>query len=264
MIIIKVIALSKTYLFSKLLPLIFSPLGLVIVLLLFFIFRKKIQFIYYAILSLFIFSNGITSNFLLRFIEHPWQRLNIERIDKAFAIVVLSSGRKIPLGNTKIIEWDDPDRFFAGLELFKSGKGNKLIFTGGTNPYKSDLPPEGNIYLKEALEFGIPYENLLTTYPVQNTYQEAKAIRYLLDEKNLYKQKNIILVTSAFHMNRAKRIFEKEGFIVQSFPVDFKSNKNFKQILSNPLSWFPSSNNLYKSSLAIRELIGRIFYRIFM
>ena len=82
--------------------------------------------------------------------------------------------------------------------------------------------------------------------------------------KKFYKQKNIILVTSAFHMHRAKRIFEKEGFIVKAFPVDFKSNKNLKQILSYPITWFPSSINLYKSSIAIRELIGRTFYRIFM
>ena len=229
-----------------------------------FILRKKIKFIYYAIFTLIIFSNGIVAQLLLRYIEYPWKRIDIERVDKAFAIVVLSSGRKIPLGNTNTIEWEDPDRFFAGLELYKSGKGNKLIFTGGLNPYNSDLPPEGDIYLKEALEFGIPHENLLTTYPVLNTYEEAKAIRYLLYEKYLYKQENIILVTSAFHMNRAKRIFEKEGFIVKPFPVDFKSNKNFKQILSNPITWFPSSINLYKSSIAIRELIGRTFYRIFM
>ena len=32
---------------------------------------------------------------------------------------------------------------------------------------------------------------------------------------------SIILVTSAFHMHRSKYLFEKQGFEVTPFPVDF-------------------------------------------
>ena len=28
------------------------------------------------------------------------------------------------------IEWDDPDRFFGGIELYEAKKSNKIIFTG--------------------------------------------------------------------------------------------------------------------------------------
>jgi len=166
------------------------------------------------------------------------------------------------LGNTKIIEWNDPDRFLAGLDLYKAGKGKKLIFTGGSNPYNSALPPEGDIYVKEALSFGIPNKDLISTYQVFNTKEEARAIKNLLNKKFPSKQKEIILITSAFHMHRAKRIFEKEGILVQPFPVDFKSNKSFKSILLNPQNWFPSSNSLFDTSFVIRELIGRIIYRL--
>ena len=105
--------------------------------------------------------------------------------------------------------------------------------------------------------------SLLTTYPVFNTSQEAKAIKKLLYKKIPEKRKKIILVTSAFHMQRAKRIFEREGILVQPFPVDFKSYKNPNISISNPLNWIPSASNLNKSSLAIREFIGRIVYRAF-
>ena len=64
-------------------------------------------------------------------------------------------------------------------------------------------------------------------------------------------------------MKRAKRIFEREGILVQPFPVDFKSYKNPNISISNPLNWIPSASNLNKSSLAIREFIGRIVYRAF-
>ena len=108
---------------------------------------------------------------------------------------------------------------------------------------------------------GIPKDDLFTTYPVNNTLQEAKAIKKLLnDELPPLIQNRIILVTSAFHMKRAKKVFESEGIIVQPYPVDFKSNKSFFSSLRNPLNWMPSSSSLNKSSSAIREIIGRFVY----
>ena len=107
---------------------------------------------------------------------------------------------------------------------------------------------------------GLPKEDLFTTYPVSNTLQEAKAIKKLLNDESPSIQNRIILVTSAFHMKRAKKIFESEGISVQPYPVDFKSNKRFISSLRNPLSWMPSSSSLYKSSSGIREIIGRFIY----
>ena len=136
-----------------------------------------------------------------------------------------------------------------------------MIFTGGINPLTSDLPPEGNIYIKEAISMGIPKNDLFTTDPVNNTLQEAKAIKKLLNNELPLIQNRIILVTSAFHMKRAKKVFESEGISVQPYPVDFKSNKSFISSLRNSLSWMPSSYSLNKSSSAIREIIGRFVYR---
>ena len=107
---------------------------------------------------------------------------------------------------------------------------------------------------------GIPKKDLLTTYPVVNTLGEAKAIKNLLGRKASNNQK-IILVTSAFHMKRAMKVFEREGINVLPYPVDFKTSKNLISSLRNPVNWIPNSHYLYESSQAIRELIGRIIYR---
>jgi uncharacterized SAM-binding protein YcdF (DUF218 family) len=120
---------------------------------------------------------------LWRLLEHPWKRLDYSLVAHSDGIVVLSGGRHLPPGNTKIIEWDDPDRFLAGIDLYNANKSNKLIFTGGINPLSSDLPPEGDIYIKEAISMGLPKEDLFTTYPVKNTLQEAKAIKKLLNDE---------------------------------------------------------------------------------
>ena len=225
-----------------------------------FIFRKKAKYIYSALIFLVIFSNGIVADILWRFLEYPWNRIDYSLVTPSDGIVVLSSGRHLPPGNTKIIEWYDPDRFLAGINLYKANKSNRLIFTGGINPLTSNLPPEGEIYIEEAISMGIPKENLFTTYPVKNTLQEAKAIKKLLNNEIPLIQKKIILVTSAFHMKRAKKVFEGEGIRVQPYPVDFKNNKSFFSSLRNPLKWMPNSSYLNKSSEAIREIIGRIIY----
>jgi len=122
------------------------------------------------------------------------------------------------------------------------------------------MPPEGNVYIKKAADLGIPYSALSTTSQVINTDEESQAIRKSF--KKDFPQPRILLVTSAFHMKRAKRQFERNGFIVEPFPVDFKAQSyseysNWK----DPLEWIPNSRNLNSSSIALREMLGRLFYR---
>ena len=227
-----------------------------------FLIRKKTKYVYSSIIFIIFFSNEVFSNTLWRLLEYPWKRLDYSLVDSSDGIVVLSGGGiKLPPISKKIIEWNDPDRFFAGIDLYKANKSNRLIFTGGINPLISGLPPEGDIYIKEALSMGIPKKDLFTTYPVSNTLQEAKAIKKLLNDEIPASQKKVILVTSAFHMNRAKRVFEREGISVLPYPVDFRSNKSFSTSLRNPLMWIPNSSSLNRSTSAIREIIGRIIYR---
>ena len=227
-----------------------------------FYIRKKTKYVYSAIIVLIVFSNGFFSNTLWRLLEYPWKRLDYSLVDSSDGIVVLSGGEiRLPHMNTKIIEWNDPDRFLAGIDLYKANKSNRLIFTGGINPLRSDLPPEGDIYIRTAISMGIPKKDLFTTYPVSNTYQEAKAIKKLLNDEIPASKKKVILVTSAFHMKRAKRVFEREGITVLPYPVDFKGNKSISHSFLNPLLWVPHSSYLNRSTNAIREIIGRIFYR---
>jgi len=64
---------------------------------LFFIFRKKVKFIYSAFIFLIIFSNGLFADILWRLLEHPWKRLDYSLVAPSYGIVVLSSSRHIPL-----------------------------------------------------------------------------------------------------------------------------------------------------------------------
>ena len=193
----------------------------------------------------------------------PWSRLSPIDVQKADAIVVLSGGGVNKISSrSKILEWNDPDRFFAGLLLFRYKKSNNLIFTGGFNPFENKFTFEGNLYRDEAIQTGIPKESIYVTQPVKNTIEEAYEIHKLLKDEFNIEQPKVLLVTSAFHMKRASKIFKKNGIKVIEFPVDFKSKDLNYVFWVNPLNWFPNSANLNSSSIAIREIIGRIIYRV--
>ena len=69
----------------------------------------------------------------------------------------------------------------------------------------------------------------------------------------------IILVTSAYHMYRAKRLFEKQGFIVIPYKVDYKAGGHKKITI---MDFLPSAESLKITEIGFREVIGRLFYYI--
>ena len=159
-------------------------------------------------------------------------------------------------------EWEDPDRFLAGLDLYRAGKAPRLLFTGGASPFRTGQLPEGQHYLQEARQLGIPAAAMASTPPVVNTAEEAVAIRRLLvPSPPSDASPRILLVTSAFHMRRAQRLFERQGLQVLPFPVDFQARGLWAGPLwRNPTQWLPSARALDDSSRALRELLGRLVY----
>ena len=103
-----------------------------------------------AFLLLWFFSLGFVSQGLWRRLEAPWVRLVTASVPSADAIVVLSGGRHPAPGVARISEWNDPDRFLAGLDLYRAGKARRLLFTGGASPFGPGSPLEGQLYLNEA------------------------------------------------------------------------------------------------------------------
>ena len=211
-----------------------------------------------AALLLWVFSLGLVSQSLWRWLESPWQRRSVLEAPQADAIVVLSGSLHPAPGPARLSEWEDPDRFLAGLDLFRAGKAPRLLFTGGTSPFRPGQLPEGQHYLQEAASLGVPEAAMASTPPVLNTADEAVAIRLLLPGGKY----RVLLVTSAFHMHRSQRLFERQGLHVLPFPVDFQARGLWAGPLwRDPSQWLPSARSLDESSRALREMLGRLIYR---
>jgi uncharacterized SAM-binding protein YcdF (DUF218 family) len=201
---------------------------------------------------------------MIRSAEDQAERIHAIDALKADAIVVLSGGRVIAPGAAGVSEWSDADRFFGGVELFQAGKAPLLVFTGGWSPLEPNAKPEGDILIKYAEALGISLVNMQSTSAVVNTAEEARAVSELLKKNKSVNNKSeeqikILLVTSAFHMPRAKRLFELENLQVISFPVDFKVSASREFSI---LDLLPSAASLSMTELALREFYGRIFYWI--
>ena len=164
----------------KILPLIASPLFLIIFLIILGMIFKSKKITLFGIIILIFCSLPIISNKLISYLEKDYILQDASAINNADAIVVLS-------GMIKTIKVDDKlkyefggavDRILSGIDLFKNNKASLLILTKGQLPWSLGMP-EGE-YLKEfAVKFGVPEESILLTDNVQNTDQEAKSVKKL-------------------------------------------------------------------------------------
>jgi len=239
----------------KILPLIASPMFLVMALIIWgIIFRSRIAVIL-AVSILIICSLPIFSNKLITYLENEYILSDASSAKTADAIVVLSGMvRTINGKNGLSYEWGEAsDRIFAGIELVKKNKAPIMILTGGKLPW-SVGKPEGEYLRDIAIKYGVPNKNVLLTENVENTDQEAKAVAKLIN-KALPK---IILVTSAFHMPRAQKVFEAAGINTEPFAVDFLSGAD----KSTVMNFIPSAAAFNQTNFFIRELIGRLYYNL--
>lgn len=186
-------------------------------------------------------------------VEGKYSYPNFNKDIKADAIVVLSGMMKInEFENNHIVEWGDIDRFFKAIELYFSKISNTIIFTGAKSPYDKTKISEGDILKQYAINFGVDKDDILVTKEVLNTFDESIEVKNLIGNEKI-----ILLVTSAFHMKRAKSLFEKKGFKVIPYKVDFRTPPN---ISLNFIDFLPSAKGLRKTEIALRELLGRLYY----
>ena len=120
------------------------------------------------------------------------------------AVVVLggytSGGEEEPTG---LDAGEAFDRILTGIELVRAGRAKRLYVGGGNFEIDSGEKSELSViepWVKRWNLTGVP---IATLGDSGNTYGEARAVKKLMDENGW---KGIILVTSAWHMPRARAV----------------------------------------------------------
>lgn len=242
----------------KILPFFLLPLGLTFIFVIVGVFFRRRLF-YFLGLTLLLFSAiPVTSNLVMRSVEGWRTRLPVSEMPEADAIVVLSGSIILAPGNPLVSEWDDPDRFLGGIELYKTGRASTIIFTGGWIPWRPDSELEGNTLIQYAMDRGIPREHMMTTGKVSNTAEEAEQVSRLLRTRpNTSSRPRVLLVTSAYHMRRSVLLFERAKLNVIPFPVDFQVSEGERLSI---LDFIPNGNSLRQTEIALREVYGYLYY----
>ena len=243
---------------NKLLPVFVLPLGLVILLVIFAVWRKKRWPAVVAIGLLYVSSLPFTGQRLIGWLESQYPAVPPAQVEPADAVVVLGGIFGPPAAPGLLPNFaESGERLEAGIVLAQAGKAPWLVFTGGRISWEGRIKVEGVDSRAQAITRGVPAEKIIVTREVGNTADEARAVADLMKERHW---RRIILVTSGWHMPRSARLFQQAGVDCSIFPVDFRRDRTRRLTL---LDFLPKADALQETETALRECYGNLFYRLF-
>ncbi|MCB1842042.1 MAG: YdcF family protein, partial [Halioglobus sp.] len=173
-------------------------------------------------------------------------------LEKADAIVLLGGGTRGYTHMGRLADLNQhADRLVHAAELYKADKAPVILLSGGAP--RGDKHEAGQ--MRDVLRvMGVPAKAMLLETQSRNTAENAQFSGQLLRDRDLQR---VLLVTSAFHMRRAERLFRAEGLQVIPAPTDFQ-----RLVVAGTLpGWLPGVDNLARSTNALHEIAGYLVYQ---
>jgi uncharacterized SAM-binding protein YcdF (DUF218 family) len=253
---------------SKLLPLLIYPLGLAsLIILLVLILGKPRHWpkglLVVGLIILYLAGNRWVSYGLARTLE--WRNLPPENTPSAEVIVLLGGGTEPGDPPRPMVEVNNAgDRVLYAAKLFREDAAPVILVSGGNIEFTSDrnsTPAEEMTEL--LLLLGVPADAIWQQAESQNTHEDALYSAEMLAENEI---DEVILVTSAIHMPRAKALFEDQGITVIPAPVDFNITEHNWQTTFRPtigefvIYLLPNASALNLTTNVIKEYIGMLVY----
>lgn len=204
--------------------------------------------------------------FMTRFVGAPLEREflvsgrvpAVESFPDADVIVVLGGSMGVETNLSSYAEmWTSADRVWQAARLWKAGKAPKIIATG-------DGARESTLGLLK--DFGVD-EKCVEFLDARNTEEESRVVGEVVfnaeKQRGREAESKILLVTSAWHMRRARMMFEKyaKGVEVLCAPADFEMSMVAKWKFSLELV-MPSGYSFMLNSVAFHEWVGIVGYKI--
>ena len=238
----------------------FDPLFIVFVLLfisfiLFLLNCKKKSGALILLLSIVLMygaSIAPVANYLCYYLEKDYINNPITGDRNIDAIVVLGHGTKDinALKDTFNTEMGSLRLLHAVVVYNKTGA--KYFVCSGKGDGKTS---QAEVMARLAGKLGVPKEKIKMESNSKNTGENAAEVNKMFVNKNI----NVGLVTSAFHMKRSEREFKKYFNNVLPLPAHYL----YSSPMGNPvIKYMPQSEELYKTSLAFKEIVAQLWYRL--
>jgi uncharacterized SAM-binding protein YcdF (DUF218 family) len=145
------------------------------------------------------------------------------------------------------------DRVLAGFELWREGRARHLLLSAGLVRPLPGEPSEAERLAALLRAWGVPAEAIVVEGSSRNTHENAIASARIVAARGWG---SLLLVTSAAHMERALGAFHAAGLAPDALPVDRRGGDG------QGAGWLPRASALALSTDVLRELAGRIAYRI--
>lgn len=139
--------------------------------------------------------------------------VNVQSVEPADAIVVL--GHRPPR-DAHGIEYETRARVERGVELLRAGAASRILFSGGQS---TPQWVEAEVMAEHALALGVPAAAIVKESQSRDTIENARFSVGKL-RRELRRAPKILLVTSAYHAERAARLFRCAGADVSSVSVE--------------------------------------------
>jgi uncharacterized SAM-binding protein YcdF (DUF218 family) len=242
------------FILSKILDFLLQPLCWIFLLLGFAYFtRFSKRLIAITIALLLVMTNGWFVNQCYLAYETPQTTLK-----KPYQWCIILGGGMIRSGEG-YRTGETADRFVQPLLLYKKGMVKKLLITGGNvniKGLKIDDTQESKKVKEVLIAMGVAENDIYLEENARNTHENATYTKKMLAP---YLAEEMVLVTSAMHMPRAKACYIKEGFRVVVYPADIKKKDTTSGILDLVI---PQERNLSKFAELIREMAGFVIYKV--
>ena len=211
-----------------------------------------------ALLLLVAISTPLVARPLLATLESWYPRPSLSSQEQYHAVVVLGGGvlQRGTLRPMPDLSSFSKNRTACGVDLFKQGYADKLVFSGGSSHVFKEGPRDALEMKRWAERLGVPAHAIVTEEHSRTTYENATETKRLLGPAS------ILLVTSASHLPRAVALFTKQGFRVTPVPCDFLM-QNRPEDSWNQLDLFdvlPNDHAIEHTTVAVTEWAGMAMY----
>lgn len=250
----------EPFFLRKAIVLLLSPVGLSLICMSLMLRwpRRRIAMVPLIVLGLF--SWPPFADTLLGSLEKQYPQRTVEQCpvsDAAFPLGGILSESSAVAGPDEFT--DAADRFERAVALYQAGRARVLVFSS-VRPPAPGLAGEGERLRLIAMGRGVPLSAIMLTAETINTASEADALSALARQQHW---KRVLLVTSAYHMPRAMRLFRNTPAEIVPVPVGYEArNSRLRGTGFIPDRWMPQAGALFHSERALHEYAGSLFYAL--
>jgi uncharacterized SAM-binding protein YcdF (DUF218 family) len=240
------------FILSKILLFLIKPIVWVFMLLILAIVtenpKKRKQYLIVSTIFFFFFSNGFIVGKILSHYEASYPKL--QKYDVGIVLGGFSGLNK--RNNEIAFNWTG-DRLFQAIALYRKGQIKQILLSSGSAKLIDKEVKEADLALNYLKLIGIPDSAILIENQSRNTLENAKNSLALIAKKN--PQAKILIITSAWHIPRAKIAFGKQNTQkIKYYPTNFTGSTEFN--LGDFI--IPSASALGTWELLFKEWIGLV------